>query len=441
MIHRMKISSLIIIAMLGLALNASAAWTQVALNGETNRPQDVTYYNDLYIAAGYDGEIFTSPDGAVWTAQSLPVNEVDGFVPGFRGIVASDDFVVAVGDNGLIARSANGVDWTIIQQPELSLPGYQSIAYNGTVFVAVTYGNEAFRSNTGASWTAETVTEDAVFLAGIAYTGSAFIAIPQSGSTAYSSADGSEWSSFGSSLWAFSYITNARFAGGMVYATGGIIQGTDTSPALASSDGASVFSYINLSEGELSGPLMDIAEGPGGEVVAAGGIYQESTTLFTSTDGVGFAQVNTDLTSSPNAIVYANGLWVIVGEGYAAYTDSLSGGGGSTPYLVDGAIDLGNGWYDTWLGDLNINSWPWVYAGVGWFYAGNAGNSNASSWFFFTNAQLNCWVWASENSAQWVYCQPTGQPLGWWFVDSDSVEGFTYLFGPGGAVIGIEDEF
>ncbi len=135
---------------------------------------------------------------------------------------------------------------------------------------------------------------------------------------------------------------------------------------------------------------------------------------------------------SPTADLWIAG-WTALSEyGFIGSTDS-------TPYLEEGADDFGGGWYGTWLGDVNLNAWPWVYSAIGWFYAGNSGNSNASSWLYMTNTKLECWLYSSETVFPWVYGQPTGAAEGWWFVDGDSVDGFTYFFGS--SVIEIEDEF
>ncbi len=442
----MSIRSLPKLALLGaivmsmaLPVSTYAAWTEVSIPGETQRPQDIIYFNSLFVAVGYDAEIITSPDGANWTLRSLLVNPVDPenpeYLAAFRAVASDGSKLVAVGDNGLVASSTDGTTWTVTQEPVEGANGYADIAYGNGVFVVTNFTSSVLVSTDGVEWVEHSVTNDGT-VRNIAFLEEEFVAIPSSGDTAYLSENGTSWNGITSNLSGFYFIEAFAFTFDALYAGGRDPSG----PAISYATDESGFTSANLDNLPASDAFISGFASDGSVVAAVGGQYSVATYLYVSSDGTNFGLQEPDFSSSSNGIIYANGLWVIIGEGFAAYTDSLSGGG-STPYLVDGATDLGGGWYDTWLGDLNINSWPWVYAGVGWFYAGNAGNSNASSWFFFTNAQLNCWVWASENSAQWVYCQPTGQPLGWWFVDGDSVEGFTYLFGPDGAVIGIQDEF
>lgn len=113
----------------------------------------------------------------------------------------------------------------------------------------------------------------------------------------------------------------------------------------------------------------------------------------------------------------------------------------SLPYLVAGAIDFGHGWYGSWIGTIKINSWPWVFGSLGWFYAGTAGNINTGSWFHFINPMLNCWLYASQNHPQWIYLLDSEQPEGWWFVDRENGADPTHLHGPGGATFLIPSQF
>lgn len=106
-----------------------------------------------------------------------------------------------------------------------------------------------------------------------------------------------------------------------------------------------------------------------------------------------------------------------------------NGGGVVNDYLTPGSSELGGGWYFGWIGTFNPGGWPWVIQSeFGWMYAGVSGNSNAGSWFYMSHPELQCWLWSSETTRPWVFCEPVGQTNGWWFIDTEAEEGFFYLF-------------
>ena len=78
---------------------ASLSGTSLALYG-------VAYSNGVYVAAGQEGTVVTSPDGVNWTVQdSGQLNNLMSVTYGSVGFLA-------VGDSGTILTSPDGVDWT-----------------------------------------------------------------------------------------------------------------------------------------------------------------------------------------------------------------------------------------------------------------------------------------------------------------------------------------
>lgn len=109
-----------------------------------------------------------------------------------------------------------------------------------------------------------------------------------------------------------------------------------------------------------------------------------------------------------------------------------------SPYLVDGYDEFGDGWYDSWMGLVNVNAWPWVFqVEIGWFYAGAEGNSNESSWFYGTHPDLLTWSWIAESTDGWFYGEPSGQFLDWWYFAgeaSEADEDFFFIFSIDGQI-------
>lgn len=415
-----------------------AAWTEVTIPGGAQRPQDVAYFNGMFVAVGYDAEIITSSDGASWTLQTVDAQPADpnnpDFLPAFRSMSSSGSLLVAVGDRGIIATSANGTDWTVTQQGSQAADGYQSITYGGGKFVATRFGNYVSVSTDGSSWQDAVVTESTVFLRAIAYFNGTFYTNTGFGNTAYSSVDGTNWTEFASGLFFFGSYYSLNVAGDFLYVGGSLSNG----PGLAYRvESEPRYNNIDLATSAQGSNIFDVAYGDG-VTAAVGGIFGQTSYLFTSDDGTSFESSPSGFSNVATGIAYGGGLWVIVGEGYAAYTDNLSGGGNDAPDLIDGGTDLGDGWYSTWIGTVNVNNWPWIYGKAGWFYDSNTG---PGGWFYFTNASLQCWVYSSESSPNWFYMEPIGKPKGWWYISRSATDGFTYFLGPDDTFVAVRNRF
>jgi hypothetical protein len=72
-------------------------WTRRTWQGHSL--YDVTYGNGLFVAVGEDGIILTSPDGVNWTRQIPPTGNW------LYGVTYGNGTFVAVGDRGIILTS------------------------------------------------------------------------------------------------------------------------------------------------------------------------------------------------------------------------------------------------------------------------------------------------------------------------------------------------
>jgi len=150
----------------------------------------VTYGDGLFVAVGGNGAIFTSPDGLAWTKRSFPGSSS----PDFNGVAYGADRYVAVGYGGLIATSPDGVNWTTQTSPtnrELN-----AVAYGRGLFVAVGAGGTILTSEDGESWTSQN-SGTAASLTGVTYGNDRFVAVgydlQASRGVALVSQDGVNW--------------------------------------------------------------------------------------------------------------------------------------------------------------------------------------------------------------------------------------------------------
>jgi hypothetical protein len=80
-------------------------WTQ-RTSGTGNDLIGVAYGNGLFVAVGDDGTILTSPDGVSWTQRTSGTGNL------LEGVTYGNGLFVAVGKDGTILTSPDGVSWT-----------------------------------------------------------------------------------------------------------------------------------------------------------------------------------------------------------------------------------------------------------------------------------------------------------------------------------------
>src|SRR5262245_48825643 len=102
-------------------------------SGVTATLNNVVFGNGRFVAVGADGAIVTSPDGILWTPRN------SGVTTSLAAVAYGDGLWVAVGFGGVIVRSTDGDNWT----PEISgtVAPLLGVAYGNGVFVAA--GGEA----------------------------------------------------------------------------------------------------------------------------------------------------------------------------------------------------------------------------------------------------------------------------------------------------------
>ena len=100
---------------------------------------------NLYVAAGLEGKIFTSTNAIDWTERTNNSNE------DIKGLTRGNAISVAVGKNGTILTSTNNIDW--LSQNSNTASKLKSITWHNNMFVAVGDNGTIVTSPNGIDWT------------------------------------------------------------------------------------------------------------------------------------------------------------------------------------------------------------------------------------------------------------------------------------------------
>ena len=152
------------------APDAGTTWTLRTSGG--NDLNSATYGKGLLVAVGWDGTILTSPDGVSWTARA------SGTSNWLLGVAHGNGLFVAVGDGGAILTSRDGMSWT--QRASGTSNWLSGVTYVNGLFVAVGLGGTILTSPNGVSWTAR-ASGTGYSLSGVTYGNGLFMAVGEDG--------------------------------------------------------------------------------------------------------------------------------------------------------------------------------------------------------------------------------------------------------------------
>ena len=207
----------------GLPPTTSTSWQWANPLPQGNDLSKIIWDGSQFVAVGGNGTILTSPDGVTWVIQSSGTNN------DLHGISWNGSQFVAVGGNGTILASSDGVNWTA--QSSGSSYVLNDIAWSSSQFVAVGGNGVILTSPDGVSWTARSAGITSYSYNAITWNGSQFVAIGGNG-TILTSPDGMTWTAQSSGT--INDLHGISWNGSQFVAVGG--NGT----ILASSDGVTL---------------------------------------------------------------------------------------------------------------------------------------------------------------------------------------------------------
>lgn len=126
---------------------------------------DITYGNGIFVAVGWDGfggsNIWSSTDGVHWTSHTnATVSNFNGLTFGGGLFVAVGDGSVPIGNGGgqtnvNIYTSPDGMVWTPQTTHQWSGAELLDVAYGAGAYVAIDAAGVTYRSTTGSNWTGQ----------------------------------------------------------------------------------------------------------------------------------------------------------------------------------------------------------------------------------------------------------------------------------------------
>lgn len=319
--------------------SGSSGWT-VRTSGTNETLSDVIWSGSLFVAAGGNGTILTSPDGVEWTARASGTDSylskvvwsgkqflaarvlgcctglghittsLDGINwtsadPGTGNIAFSDltwsgtRFILVGTHDGTILSSSDGANWV---KRHCGYGWLFSVASSGNMIVAAGWGGIC-TSQDGLNWTRRELNPrgdwpgDSIY---VVWDGTRFLAVGSVGQC-FTSQNGLEWHSV--SLLPVRFIGDLKLAGSLFFAWPS--SSVNTGLFFTSPDGAewtthSVKPDLDLNDVAYSGSKYVI--------VGSGG------SILTSSDGADWKRLDSGTTKDLNSIAWSGSRFVAVGS-------------------------------------------------------------------------------------------------------------------------------
>jgi hypothetical protein len=259
-----------------------------AQNGTPSTLFGIAWSGKRFVAVGTNGTILTSPDGVSWTAQK------SGSSNDFYGIAWSGSRFVIVGTNGVVLTSPDGIYWT--PQTSNTQKFIQNVTWVGDQFVAVGDVGTILTSPDGATWTARP-SGTSQSLQGATWSGSRYVAVG-TGGTILTSTNGRVWTAqtIGSSQDLHSVVwSGSRFVA--VGKAGTILTSPDGNTW--SAQPANTTQYLD-----------GVARWSGSQLIVVGG----DGTILTSPDGAAWTQQQANTAQILFGIAWSGTRLVAVGQ-------------------------------------------------------------------------------------------------------------------------------
>jgi len=273
---------------------------------------EVVFGQDLFVAFCRTGNIYTSPNGQVWTPQASGTTE-----PLFEATYGGGKFLASTG-SGMLISSTNGTTWTAPAVSPSSNVWLLRFA-NDRFFLGNATG-QLYSSVNGTDWVPLT-SGVGTRLTDLKYDGAGTYILVGDAGVIRKSADGVTWS--GITINATPAVTTnligVAFGNGRWVTVGSGTQ-LNSNVVLVSGDNGATWERRsgNLSPSALNGVAADITPTESRSIVAVGA----SGTVLRSTDGWEWTKIAGTGSSAYNEVVFTGSAYFAAGTGGAILTSA-----------------------------------------------------------------------------------------------------------------------
>lgn len=166
-----------------------------------------------YVAVGNNGTILSSPDGIDWDLELVPYSVTNSVLLGVGG---SSNLLLAVGTRGTILWGTNIYLWNEVS-PAPTINDLQGICFDGVQFVVSGGNGTLLTSTSGTNWTKRNVAADAFLMSLAAFPGG-LVCVGEDGTVLVSGDHGTNWISQDSGT--TNWLSAVRWTGDRLVAVG-----------------------------------------------------------------------------------------------------------------------------------------------------------------------------------------------------------------------------
>jgi len=285
----------------------------------------------LFATAATNGAIYTSPNGMTWTNRTSPFGSY------VYHINNNGTYFVAVGAGGKIAKSTDGITWSL--QTSGTTDDLCRVVWSATrsLWVATGLNSRVLTSPDGAAWTSRTYGGAATDLYTLAEAGGTFYASQPHNGNMRTSTDGTTWNVWSTATPVSAGVTLVACAGSggsLIYArrdvTAGqnFLQSNSVMPGvIGTSSGSTSFgTYLVATAG--AGGLVTGAQGANGTTGAGGGGY--GAYFHSSGSSGNSAQPFLTIPNNGGAIGASGGVGTVTNDSQCGTGGGGGGGSNST---------------------------------------------------------------------------------------------------------------
>ncbi|MDX1953342.1 MAG: immunoglobulin domain-containing protein [Verrucomicrobiota bacterium] len=253
--------------------------------------------NGRWVGVG-NGFTAASTDGNLWRSRIVRAD--------FDAVAYGEGRFVAVGFDGKVGYSTDGLNWTLTTQgPVPATKNFRAVTYSNGRFIAVGTGSFIMISEDGIAWTDKSLSSNVEFLA-VAHNGSTVVATGKGGNGVISLNNGDSWNAI---------LTFTGDTPGLAYGNGRFVAaGKDGYVAYSTNGQDWISKRLPLPSPVESRPTFNRT------VFASGTFYSvvSNGELFTTTNGVDWVRLNSGV---PNvqALLAGNGRVLLAGGGIYSF--------------------------------------------------------------------------------------------------------------------------